>query len=142
MGEMNVAVTLSMEPDTAWNIASDLTRLDEWLTIFDGWKSEVPSTVEKGTQVSITVKVESFRNVIDWLITEYDAPSLLKMSGSGRGGVKLDLTVHVSPHDGGSLLELRAGLHGGLLGGPIGRLIARVLKSDAQDSIENLAALR
>lgn len=31
---------------------------------------------------------------------------------------------------------------GGVLGGPVGKLVARVLRSDVRKSVDNLAALR
>jgi hypothetical protein len=42
----------------------------------------------------------------------------------------------------GSTFHLTADLKGGLLSGPIGRLVARVLRSDVRRSVHNLAALQ
>jgi hypothetical protein len=48
MARIDVSVSSEMTPEHAWELASDLNRCDEWLTIFGGWRSEVPSTIEKG----------------------------------------------------------------------------------------------
>ena len=46
MAKIDVAVSTDLAPHQAWKLASDLHRFDEWLTIFGGWRSEVPSTIE------------------------------------------------------------------------------------------------
>ncbi len=131
-----------VEPETAWNLASDLHRFDQWMTIFAGWRGPVPSTVEKGTEVSSCIKVKGFRNVIDWKVTRYDEPKSIELQGRGRGGVRIGVTMDVAANDPGSQFELTADLHGGLLSGPIGGLVARVIRSDVRQSVNNLASLQ
>jgi hypothetical protein len=142
MATIDVAVSTDPAPPQAWKLASDLHRFDEWLTIFGGWRSEVPSAIEVGTCVSSCIKVKGFRNVIHWRVTRYDEPKLIEMSGAGRGGVRINLVVEVQDDPPGSRFRVRAELTGGLLGTRIGRLVARVLRSEIHKSVTNLAALR
>jgi Polyketide cyclase / dehydrase and lipid transport len=142
MATIDVAVSTDLAPPQAWKLASDLHRFDKWLTIFGGWRSEVPSTIEVGTCVSSCIKVKGFRNVIHWRVTRYDEPKLIEMSGAGRGGVRINLVVEVQDDPPGSRFRVRAELTGGLLGTRIGRLVARVLRSEIHKSVTNLAALR
>lgn len=130
-----------MTPQQAWATASNLHRFDEWMTIFNGWKSPVPDAVRLGTKVSSRIKVKGFRNTIHWEVTEYDEPRRLKISGTGRGGVGIDLTLTISEIAGGSNFHLVAELCGALLGGKVGDLVARALQSDVSNSVENLTAL-
>lgn len=141
MASVTVTVRSDLEPAAAWALASDLQRFDEWLTIFAGWKSDVPTTIAKGTTASSLIKVKGFRNTINWTVTEYDEPKRIGLKGTGRGGVKIDLTMTVSPDGSGSAFDLTANLSGGLLSGPVGRLVARVIESDVRSSVDNLAAL-
>lgn len=131
-----------VDPETAWKLASDLRRFDEWMTIFGGWRGPVPSTIEKGTCVSSCIKVKGFRNIIHWEVTRYDEPKSIELQGRGRGGIRLNVEMTVSANDPGSTFHLTADLKGGLLSGPIGGLVARVLRSDVQKSVNNLASLR
>jgi hypothetical protein len=85
---------------------------------------------------------QGFRNVIHWRVTRYDEPKLIEMSGAGRGGVRINLVVEVQDDPPGSRFRVRAELTGGLLGTRIGRLVARVLRSEIHKSVTNLAALR
>ena len=131
-----------VEQGTAWKLASDLRRFDEWMTIFGGWRGTVPSTVEEGTRVSSLIKVKGFRNVIDWTVTRYDEPRSIELQGRGRGGIRVAVAMTVTDSHPGSTFHLTADLKGGLLSGPIGRLVARVLRSDVRRSVHNLAALQ
>ncbi|MBA4024709.1 MAG: SRPBCC family protein [Gordonia sp.] len=142
MAGVNVSVTSDLEPAKAWQMASDLSRFDEWMTIFAGWKSPVPDTIAEGTKVSSLIKVKGFRNTIHWEVTRYDEPRLLELSGSGRGGVKIAIALKVTPQGDGSIFDLDATLSGSVLNGPIGDLVARVIDSDVRKSVANLVALR
>ena len=84
MATIDVAVSTDLAPQQAWKLASDLRRFDEWLTIFGGWRSEVPSAIEVGTCVSSCIKVKGFRNVIHWRVTRYDEPKLIELAAAGR----------------------------------------------------------
>ena len=112
------------------------------MTIFAGWRGSVPSTIEKGTQVSSCIKVKGFRNVIHWTVTRYDEPNEIELSGRGRGGIRIAVDMAVTDNHPGSTFRLTADLKGGLLNGPLGRLVARIIKSDVNDSVCNLAAMR
>jgi hypothetical protein len=142
MATIDVAVPTDLAPHQAWKLASDLRRFDEWLTIFGGWRSEVPSTIEAGTCVSSCIKVKGFRNVIHWRVTRYDEPKLIELSGAGRGGIRISLTIEVQDAPPGARFRVLADLKGGLLGTRIGQLVAKVLQSEVRKSVTNLAALR
>jgi hypothetical protein len=142
MATIDVSVATDLAPQPAWKLASDLGRFGEWLTIFGGWRSEVPTTIEEGTCVSSCIKVKGFRNVIHWRVTRYDEPKLIEMNGAGRGGVRISLTIEVQEDPPGSRFKVLAELKGGLLSTRIGQLVAKVLQSEVRKSVTNLAALR
>ncbi len=131
-----------VKPAAAWKLASDLSRFDEWMTIFGGWRGRVPATIEEGTRVSSLIKVKGFRNVIHWTVTHYDEPKSIELQGRGRGGIRIAVAMTVSDDHPGSAFHLTAELKGGLFGGPIGRVVARVLRSDVRKSVNNLAGLQ
>ncbi|AGB23822.1 Polyketide cyclase / dehydrase and lipid transport [Mycobacterium sp. JS623] len=141
MAKVDVAVSSDLTPERAWALASDLRRFDEWLTIFAGWRSEVPPQIEVGTCVSSCVKVKGFRNTVHWRVTRYDEPKLIEIVGRGRPGIRIALTLCVRDDKPGSTFAVVADLSGGLLSTPVGRLVAKVLESDVRKSVENLAAL-
>ena len=141
MAKVDVAVSSDLSPEKAWMLASDLRRFDDWLTIFGGWRSEVPSQLEVGTCVSSCIKVKRVRNVIHWRVTRYDEPKLIEMAGRGRGGIRIGLCVHVEDDDPGTTFRVVADLSGGVLNTPVGSFVAKLIRSDVRNSVENLAAL-
>jgi len=141
MASVDVSVPSEVAPRRAWELASDLHRFDQWMTIFGGWRSPVPSVIHEGTQVSSLIKVKGFRNVIHWRVTGYDEPRRIELRGSGRGGVGIGITMNVVDQQPGTCFRLLAELSGGMLNGPIGRFVARIIESDVRKSVANLAAL-
>jgi len=142
MAKVDVAVSSELSPEKAWTLASDLRRFDEWLTIFAGWRSEIPAQIEVGTCVSSCIRVKGFRNVVHWKVTRYDEPKVIELLGRGRPGIRIALTLCVRDDKPGSTFQVVADLTGGLLSTPVGRLVAKVLESDVRKSVSNLAALR
>ncbi len=143
MAAVDVSVSSDLSPQEAWALASDLGgRFDEWLTIFGGWRSEVPAVIEVGTCVSSLIKVKGFRNTIHWHVTRYDEPKVIEMVGRGRPGIRIALTLCVREDKGGSTFQVVADLSGGLLNTRVGNLVAKVIESDVRKSVSNLAALR
>ncbi len=148
MATVDVSVSSDLSPEEAWKLASDLSRFDEWLTIFGGWRSRVPTEVEVGTTVSSAIKVKGFRNIIHWRVSRYDEPKTIEMVGRGKPAVCIALRLCVKEVPGsspdaesGSVFQVIAELTGGLLNTRIGNLVAKVLESDVRRSVSNLAAL-
>jgi hypothetical protein len=142
MATVDVAVSSDLSPDHAWALASDLRRFDDWLTIFGGWRGDVPSHVEVGTSVSSLIKVKGFRNTIHWRVTRYDEPKTIELVGRGRPGICIALRLCVKDNKPGSTFQVIAELTGGLLNTRIGNLVAKVLESDVRKSVAKLALLR
>jgi hypothetical protein len=142
VAQVDASTASDLSPESAWKLASDLDRFGDWMTIFAGWRGAVPAKVEKGTRVSSCVKVKGFRNVIHWTVTRYDEPNAIKLSGRGRGGIRIAVAMTVTDNHPGSTLNMTADLTGGVLNGPIGRLVARIVRSDVHKSVCNLAALQ
>ncbi|WP_428338432.1 type II toxin-antitoxin system Rv0910 family toxin [Mycobacterium sp.] len=141
MAGVDVSTTSDLSPAAAWKLASDLSRFGDWMTIFGGWRGEVPSTIKQGTEVSSLIKVKGFRNVIHWEVTQYHEPTAIELAGRGRGGVHITVAMKVTDNKPGSTFELSSTLSGGLLNGPLGKLVAKVIKSDVRKSVSNLASL-
>jgi len=139
---VDVSTTSDLSPQAAWKLASDLGRFGDWMTIFGGWRGQVPSTIEQGTRVSSLIKVKGFRNTIHWEVTRYDEPSAIELAGRGRGGVQIKVAMGVTDNQPGSTFDLSADLSGGVLNGPLGKLVAKMIKSDVRKSVCNLAVLQ
>ena len=141
MARVDISTSSKLSPESAWKLASDLSRFGDWMTIFGGWRGNVPASIDKGTRVSSLIKVKGFRNVIHWEVTQYDEPHAIELTGRGRGGVRITVAMGVTDNHPGSTFNLTAELGGGVLSGPLGALVAKVIKSDVRKSVCNLAVL-
>ena len=142
MARVEVSTSPDLAPESAWKLACDLNRFGDWMTIFAGWRGPIPDKIDEGTRVSSCIKVKGFRNVIHWTVTRYEEPKAIELKGRGRGGIRIAVAMTVTDNHPGSTFHMTADLNGGLLNGPIGRLVARIIKSDVHESVCKLAALQ
>ena len=137
MAKLSVSVDVPLPPEQAWAAASDLSRYEEWLTIHRVWRSKLPETLEKGTQLVSIVEVKGMPNRIKWTIVNYKPPVAMTLDGDGKGGVKVKLIGKVKPTtDGGSTVTFDLHLGGPALFGPIGMVVAGALKGDIRHSLD------
>ncbi|GAA1481391.1 SRPBCC family protein [Gordonia sinesedis] len=140
----NVAesVTVQAPPEKAWELLSDLARWEEWLTIHQGWRGDVPESLTAGARLTEVVSVMNMANKIEWTVDALEEPKLLKMSGTGMAGVKVEFTLEVAAADGGSTTaSFDADFSGAMIVGPIGKAVAKQTGSDLRDSMDNFAKL-
>ena len=142
MAEVTVSKTVPLGRKEAWALMSDLSRLDEWLTLHEDWRSEVPSEIEVGTQLSSIVSFKGMRNRIAWTVEEFEPPDKIALAGDGKAGTKAELSLTAEDAgDGETLIELHTEFSNPALRGPLGRVAARSLKGELEKSIERLAEL-
>lgn len=139
MAKLSVSVDVPLPPDKAWECAADLSRYKEWLSIHRVWRSKLPETLEKGTQIDSIVEVKGMPNRVHWTIVSYKPPQSMTLNGDGKGGVKVKLIGKVRPaenDDQSSTVTFDVHLGGPALFGPIGMVVAAALRSDIQQSLE------
>lgn len=142
MASVKETVTVPLSPDVAWGHVQDLSRFDEWLTIHDGWRSDLPSPdqMSKGTKVASVVAVKGTRVRFDWTVDSYDPPTKVGLKGSGKGGVKVKLALSVAPSGDGSTVAIDLDLGGLPMMGPAGKAAAKLVSSDLRESLEKFTA--
>lgn len=136
MAKLSVSVDVPLSPEQAWQAASDLSRFKEWLSIHKMWRSELPETLGKGTEIESIVEVKGMLNRVHWTIVNYKPPESMTLNGNGVGGVKVKLIARVKPAAEGASVQLDIHLGGPALFGPIGMVVAGALKSDIRQSLE------
>ncbi|KAA0117188.1 SRPBCC family protein [Mycolicibacterium sp. P9-22] len=136
MAKLSVSVDVPLSPEQAWEAASDLSRFKEWLSIHKMWRSELPDTLGKGTEIESIVEVKGMLNRVHWTIVNYKPPESMTLNGNGVGGVKIKLIARVKPVAEGASVQLDIHLGGPALFGPIGMVVAGALKSDIRQSLD------
>src|SRR5258708_10733910 len=96
MAEAHVSGQLALSQDDAWKLLSDLSRFDQWLSIHDSWKSEIPE-LAAGVKVTEQLTVMGMTNVIEWTIESYAPPTSLRVAGTGLPGAQIAFTPSLAP---------------------------------------------
>ena len=142
MAEVTVSKTVPLDRQEAWTLMSDLSRLDEWLVLHEDWRSEVPSEIKAGTELSSIVSFKGMRNRIAWTVEEFEPPDRISLVGDGKGGTKAELSLAAADAgDGRTEIQLYTEFSNPALVGPIGRVAARSLKGELEKSIARLIEL-
>ncbi|MFD4180522.1 SRPBCC family protein [Rhodococcus sp. NPDC058514] len=141
MASVSVSASLPAAPEKTWEALSDLSRWEEWLTIHQGWKSELPTEVKLGANFTEVVSVMGMANKIEWTVTEVDAPNLVRIAGTGMAGVTVEFTLKVEPEGAGSKAIIDASFKGTMIVGPIGKAVAKNAAADLEASLAKFAEL-
>jgi len=144
MAKLSVSVDVPLPPERAWAAASDLSRYKEWLSIHRVWRSKLPETLEKGTELVSIVEVKGMPNRIKWTIVNYKPPELMTLDGAGKGGVKVKLIGKIRPSESdpaSSTVRFDVHLGGPALFGPIGMVVASALKGDIERSLDKFKSV-
>jgi uncharacterized protein YndB with AHSA1/START domain len=141
MANVDVTADVPMSPQDMWDHVSDLSQLGDWLTMHEGWRSELPDQLSEGTHIVGVARAKGFRNRVAWTVTTWDPPQRIALSGSGKGGSKYTVTLSVSPTQKGSRLGVRLELGGRALFGPVGATAARAVRGDVEKSLKQFVEL-
>jgi hypothetical protein len=140
--KVNATATVPATPAHTWSVASDLSRFDEWMTLHDGWRGELPARIEEGTSLTSVVSVMGLRNRVSWRVESYRPPSTLSISGRGVGGVRVSLTLSIrATGESSSEVTIDAEVTGRPVFGPVGMAIGRAVRADVRKSVAILADL-
>jgi uncharacterized protein YndB with AHSA1/START domain len=135
VAKLELTRSLSITPEQAWEHASNLNELGDWLTLHEGWRGEVPAELGVGTTIVGVAGAKGLRNRVTWTIREFDPPAHIAVTGAGVGGTKYTLKMSVAPADSGCTFTVFIDLGGRPLFGPIGAVAARTVKGDIERSI-------
>ena len=141
MAKLELSRSLPMPADQAWAHASDLATLGDWMTMHQGWRSDLPEELCVGTEVIGVAAAKGMRNRVIWTVRTFDPPSTLEISGRGVGGTKYSLTLKVAATEEGCRFTVRMDLGGAPLFGPIGAAAVRAVKGDIELSIAQFESL-
>lgn len=144
MAKLELSRELSLTPEQAWAHASNLAELGDWLSMHQGWRSELPDELTVGTTLIGVAGAKGMRNRVTWTVRKVDPPTLLEITGDGVGGTKYALALSVAgapDRSAGCRFTVRIDMGGRPLFGPIGATAARVVKGDIERSIKQFEAL-
>ncbi|GAB4002784.1 type II toxin-antitoxin system Rv0910 family toxin [Nocardioides ultimimeridianus] len=141
MAELRVTGVVPASVEEAWAAVSDLSRFDDWLSLHDGWRGEVPDELAAGQRIESVIKAKGIRNRIAWVIEDFAPPRHVALVGEGVGGTAVTLTFDLTDVDGGTSVAMLAHFKHPMLKGPMGAVAARTIKGDLEASMRRLVAI-
>jgi hypothetical protein len=141
MAKLEMSRSLPMSAEQAWEHASDLSSLGDWLSMHQGWRSDLPEELGVGAKVVGVAGAKGMRNRVTWTVRKFDPPSALEISGEGVGGTRYKLAMNVASTGDGCTFTVRMDLGGAPLFGPIGSAAVRAVKGDIEKSIAKFEEL-
>ena len=141
MPKVSASIQSAVEPDQAWQLAVDLSRQPEWLTMHDAFTGDVPGTLEEGVAYKQRVKMMGMPADIAWKVLTADAPSKLEVAGDGPMGIKSVNRFLISPSDSGSEITFEMEFNGPALAGPMAAMAEKASGEAAQASMAKFSAL-
>ncbi|MDT4960387.1 MAG: hypothetical protein QOF87_34 [Pseudonocardiales bacterium] len=140
MAEAHVSTELPLPADEAWQLLSDLSRFDQWLTIHDEWRSDIPA-LAVGAQVKEQIVVMGMKNVVAWTVDAYDPPTALTISGAGIAGAQISFTLSVAGTGDISTVTVAAEFTGAMIVGPISAAVEKNATAELETSLVKLREL-
>lgn len=141
MAKLELSRQMSLSPDDAWQHASNLNELGDWLVMHEARRSEIPDELSEGVTIVGVAGAKGFRNRVTWSLQKVDPPELLEVTGKGVGGTKYGLRMAVQRTDSGCAFTVTINLGGPPLFGPIGAAAARAVRGDIERSIRQFEKL-
>jgi hypothetical protein len=141
MPKVSVSQETAVAPERAWALASDLSRYGEWLTMHEGFTTDVPSDPKAGDTYKQKVKLMGMPAEIAWRVVTAEAPSTLELAGDGPMNVKASNRTRIEPVGTGSRVTLEMEFNGPALAGPMAGMVEKQAGTAAKDSLAKFVAL-
>ena len=141
MPKVSVSAQAAAAPEKVWELAVDLPRYAEWLTMHDAFTSDVPSTLGEGVTYKQRVKLMGMPAEMAWRVVTAQAPGKLELAADGPMGVKAQNRFTIEPSGEGSTITLEMEFNGPALTGPMAGMVEKQAGAAAKDSLAKFTAL-
>jgi ribosome-associated toxin RatA of RatAB toxin-antitoxin module len=141
MPKVSVSAQAAAAPEKVWELAVDLPRYPEWLTMHDAFTSEVPSTLAEGVTYKQRVKLMGMPAEMAWRVVTAQSPGKLELAADGPMGVKAHNRFTIEPSGDGTVVTLEMEFNGPALSGPMATMVEKQAGAAAKDSLAKFTAL-
>ena len=143
MTHIATSVDIDAPVQDVWNVATDLSRLGDWVSIHRNFPVPPPTEIATGTHFTQNLTVAGTPFAVDWTAAEVDGPHKLEWNGVGPAGTTARTTYSLAEHDGGTRFtyENDFQLPGGDVGAAAGRVVSGKAEREASESLALLKAL-
>jgi hypothetical protein len=140
MPSVTKTIDVAATPETAFAVASDLSRYPEWLTIHVDWPQGAPGAPEQGQTVVQKITIMGMPAEVNWTVNEV-GPTSISMSGAGPMGATLSCKVSTTASGDGATVSYESEFSGGGLVGPMGDMVTKKFGEELETSLAKLKEL-
>jgi carbon monoxide dehydrogenase subunit G len=141
MPKVSVSTQADAGPERVWQLAVDLPRYAEWLTMHDAFTGDVPAALDEGVTYKQRVKLMGMPAEMAWRVITAQAPGKLEMAGDGPMGVKAYNRFTIEPSGDGTEITFEMEFNGPALAGPMAGMVEKQAGAAAKDSLAKFTAL-
>jgi len=141
MPSVTKTIELSLPQEAAFELATDTSRFDEWLTLHKAWPNGAPASTATGEEFVQKLVIMGMPADVSWKVEEHEAPSRLVMRGSGPMGAQLATRIIASSSGNGTALSYEAEFSGGGIQGPMGEMVTKKAGEEIEASLDKLKSL-
>ena len=141
MGQISATQNFAASPEKVWDTITNLSTFENWLSLHQKWKSELPASIAVGTKVTEVVSMMGMPNTIEWNVNQLDEPKALSMSGEGMAGVQITIAFTLAPNGEGTSLEMSTDFQGQMIVGALGKAIEKQGAAEVETSLAKLAEI-
>ena len=143
MANVTTSIDINAPVQDVWDVATDLGRLSEWVSIHRDFPDSLPTKIEVGTQFKQTLAVAGTPFGVEWTATEVDGPTRLTWEGVGPAGTTAKTSYTFAAENGGTRFsyENEFKLPAGKVGEAAANVVSGRAQQEADDSLAKLKAL-
>ena len=86
MANVNASINIDAPVQDVWDVATDVGRMGEWVSIHREFPESTPTDLVVGTTFKQTLSVAGTPFGVEWTATEVDGPETLAWEGKGPAG--------------------------------------------------------
>ncbi len=143
MARVSAVIDIDATPAEVWEIATDLRRIGEWVTIHHDFPETPPAEPRAGSRFTQTLKVAGTKFRVEWTASEVSSPDRLSWDGTGPAGTTAHTSYTLAAANGGTRFtyENEFTLPAGRIGRVAGKAVQRQARKQVDDSLETLKGL-
>jgi carbon monoxide dehydrogenase subunit G len=136
-------IQIDATPQEVWDVATDLGRVGQWVSIHHDFPGAPPDALAQGSRFQQVLKVAGVKFRVEWTATRVDGPENLVWDGTGPAGTTAHTSYTLVAADGGTRFTYanEFTLPARKIGKAAARVVAGQAERQARDSLETLKRL-
>ena len=143
MANVHTSIDIDAPMQRVWDLATDLDRMSEWVSIHRDFPQPPPSDVKQGTRFQQTLSVGGTPFAVEWTASDVDGPQTLSWEGTGPAGTTARTTYSLAAENGGTRFtyENEFKFPAGDVGEAASKVVSGSAEREANDSLTRFKQL-